>query len=132
MVSAITIGIINKNKDFKYIRPRNSSNLFVDQLETLVDQSFATAVWLILYSIIVIIWKVVYSVLPVISIHSNVLQRYSVVLTITVRIIISCPNIITYIVGSLHYFHLSTTGCCILLCCSDLFSSLIICQYCVC
>ena len=85
MVSAITIGIIDKSND---LGPRNPSSLFVHQLETLVDRSFAAAVWLILFNIIVILWEVVYIILPVVSLYSSLLQRYSVVLLITVRMLL--------------------------------------------
>ena len=84
-VSAITVGIVNNNKDFDDIRESRRVTQSSQQLKDLVDNTLSTSVWLILLSIIVLVWQGVYSILPLVSSHLSFLQRYSVVLAITVR-----------------------------------------------
>jgi hypothetical protein len=85
VVSAITLGIVNSNRDFDEIREYRSAPQSIQQLEDLVDNTVSTSAWLILLSIIVVVWQALYSVLLLMSSRLSFLQRYSVVLAITVR-----------------------------------------------
>ena len=85
VVSAITLGIVNSNRDFDEIREYLSAPQSIKQLEDLVDSTESTSAWLILLSIIVVVWQALYSVLLLMSSRLSFLQRYSVVLAITVR-----------------------------------------------
>ncbi|CAI8027499.1 hypothetical protein GBAR_LOCUS15724 [Geodia barretti] len=83
VVSAITLGIVNSNRDFDEIREYRSAPQSIKQLEDLVDSTVSTSAWLILLSIIVVVWQALYSVLLLMSSLLSFLQRYSVVLAIT-------------------------------------------------
>lgn len=82
LVSAITIGIIEHNKDLDYIR--DERNIRFDSVKKLIVLSLATAGWLIVLNIIVLTWEVVYTTVPLISPRFSFLQRFSVVLMIMV------------------------------------------------
>ena len=83
-MSAITIGVIDRNKDINGIKnTRDIQSL--QQLENLVSLTLAAAEWLIAFNVIVIIWEAIHIVLPFITSHFSLLQRFSIVLLITVR-----------------------------------------------
>ena len=84
-MSAITVGIVNSNDDFDRLGQFSKSLESIRQLETLVENTLSTAAWLLVLSGVVLVWEGVFSAVPVVSSRLGFLQRYSVLLTITVR-----------------------------------------------
>ena len=85
VVSAITVGIVNSNDDFDRLGQFSKSLESIRQLETLVENTLSTAAWLLVLSGVVLVWEGVFSAVPVVLSRLGFLQRYSVLLTITVR-----------------------------------------------
>ena len=107
IVSAITVGFVNSNDDFQREGGRNFQS--IRQLDRLVDNTLSTAVWLLILSAIVLVWEGAQSTIAVATPRVGFLQRYSVVLTITVREL------------TLQHFHNSTKGI-VLACVKVIFS----------
>lgn len=103
LVSAITVGIIDNNKDLDHIRDQRNVQSHLKQAKKLINLSLATATWLIVLNIIVVLWEVVYAIIPVVLPRSSTLQRFSVVLHIMVSNITQYNTYKKAITNSIEY-----------------------------
>ena len=84
-VSAVTIGVIDNNSDIQSARQSNSSDSA--SVRDLANNTLAAAAWLIILGISVILWEVLHALVPSAASRSSLIQRYTVVLMIAVRIV---------------------------------------------